>query len=83
MSCSIVPISHSLAMVREVDIAARIIITTAIKPGTIKFALRRSGLYQIRGFTSIGRLPTLRIAPCLFNFSRMMFDEKIWTILEI
>ena len=47
-SCSIVPFSHSRAMVSEVSSAAMIIMITAIRPGTMKFRDTRSVLYQTR-----------------------------------
>src|SRR3989304_3205922 len=47
-SCSMVPRSHSRAIVSEDSIAATTIITTAISPGTIMLLLFSSSLYQTR-----------------------------------
>ncbi len=47
-SCSMVPRSHSRAMVSEVSMAAMIIMITATSPGTIMFRLVSSSLYQTR-----------------------------------
>lgn len=44
INCSMVPVSHSLATVTLVSMAATTIITMAIMPGMITFWLRRPGL---------------------------------------
>jgi hypothetical protein len=54
MSCSIVPVSHSLATVREVRRAAITIMMTAIRPGTMEFFDSMSALNQTRERTSRG-----------------------------
>ncbi|OPZ09530.1 MAG: hypothetical protein BWZ10_02550 [candidate division BRC1 bacterium ADurb.BinA364] len=54
ISCSIVPISHSRAIVTLVNIAAMTTMTSAMMPGMIELALRRSGLYQARHSISTG-----------------------------
>jgi hypothetical protein len=43
-NCSIVPVSHSRAIVSDVSIDAMIIRITAISPGTMKFRLISSSL---------------------------------------
>ncbi len=66
-SCSIVPRSHSLAIVSEVSIAAMIDIITAIRPGTIMLRLSSVSLYQMRvsactakGRSRIGRTSAVK-----------------------
>ena len=54
MSCSMVPRSHSRAIVPEVRMAARIDMMTAIRPGTIKFFDSKSGLNQTRIWGTTG-----------------------------
>ena len=53
-SCSIVPRSHSRAMVRAVSSAAMMDMMIAISPGTIIVRLSRSGLYQTRDSARTG-----------------------------
>ena len=53
-SCSMVPRSHSRAMVSEVRSAERIIMIVAMRPGTIILLLLRSSLYHTREATTIG-----------------------------
>src|ERR1017187_1741772 len=47
-TCSMVPISHSRAMVSDVSCPARIVRITAISPGTTKFLDSSELLYQTR-----------------------------------
>jgi hypothetical protein len=54
-SCSIVPRSHSRAIVSEVSMAATIIMITATSPGTIMSRLSSSSLYQTRDSARGGR----------------------------
>ncbi len=51
MSCSIVPRSHSRAIVSEVRKVPITAITSATTPGTIKLRLSRSSLNQVRAST--------------------------------
>ncbi len=53
-NCSMVPFSHSRAMVSDVSMAAMIMMMTPMRPGTMKFLETRSGLYQTRGRMSMG-----------------------------
>ena len=54
MSCSIVPLSFSRTTVRDVDMTAVRTMMNPISPGTRNFDEIRSGLYQMRGWKSIG-----------------------------
>ncbi len=63
MSCSIVPRSHSRAIVSEVRRPAMTIMMTAINPGMMKFLLSSSGLNQTRTWTSSGIFPTRNARP--------------------
>jgi len=58
-SCSMLPRSHSRAIVNEVSIAEMIIITTATSPGTMVTRLSRSSSYQTRT-----RADPMGEAPC-------------------
>ena len=49
-SCSIVPRSHSRAMVSDESSAPTSAMTSATTPGMMKFRLSRSSLYQVRAF---------------------------------
>ena len=60
-SNTIVPFSHSRAMVNDVSIAAMIMRITAINPGTMKFRETRSVLYQTRMRGSMGAWTTLPV----------------------
>jgi hypothetical protein len=60
-SCSIVPRSHSRAIVRAVSIAAMIDMITATSPGTIMCRLSRDGLYHVRSSAETG---STRGRPC-------------------
>ena len=64
ISCSIVPRSHSRAIVSEVRNAPTTAITIATTPGT-KFAmLSRSSLNQVRGWKVTLGAPTARPRSC-------------------
>jgi hypothetical protein len=68
MSCSMVPRSHSRATVRELSSPPITVMITATSPGTMKFLLSSSGLYQTRRrpSTAGGRLgpPVTSTATC-------------------
>ncbi len=54
INCSIVPRSHSRAMVSEVRNAPMTDMTSASTPGMMKALLSRSSLYQVRVSTLTG-----------------------------
>ena len=62
-SCSIVPRSHSRAMVSEVSMAAMIIMITATRPGTIMLRLVSSSLYQTATRAVTARRTACRAEP--------------------
>jgi len=84
MSCSMVPLSHSLAMVREVRTETMTDIMRAISPGMTKFLDFSSGLYQ----TLLRRSMTggMGLEACLrLNCPAMpvMYPRAIVAVLEL
>ena len=68
INCSIVPRSHSRAMVIEVSSARTVAMIIAIRPGIRKFFERKSVLYQTRGRASINGVSRIPASRCGNNW---------------